>query len=369
MTSTSIARPTFYEGEILPAADLTATVDYSRSQMARQSRYLHSWGIATGLRLSFGNGTATLGQGVAIDGTGREIVVPADVQLDTNTFTVFQTAGAWYPVYLNGVDTAAAASSNLTGACGSAQSTSMQETYQITFGTPGSEQQVAQQATPAITDDPDGGTTGGWLILVGFVQWNATSSQFSAAQTSSPASNIVPQYVGVNAAQVVSGSGTLLLATDPAVAAASKTVMAVEIQETPAQLVFGKLGADGNVTPALTVTASGDVIATGQISGAVTPGSMQVQSGIAFDGMILPLPPGVDPTAAAAGNVTVHVFVSPHYESLGLPRTVVPAVCRVDTASLRVHCRVVDITAGPPYTKPPLPAYCDYLVIVAVPAS
>jgi hypothetical protein len=371
MTSTSIARPTFYEGEILPAADLTAGVDYSRNQMARHSRYLHSWGIATGLQLSFTNGTATLGQGVAIDGTGREIVVPADVQLDSNTFTVFQTADAWYPVYLNGVDTPAAASSNLTGACGGAQSTSMQETYQITFGTPGSEQQVAQQATVAVTAGPDGGTTGVWLILVGFVQ--STGSSFSAAQTTSQNSAVVPQYVGVNAARVVSGSGSLLLATDPAAAAPAKSVMAVQIQENPAQLVFGKLGANGKVTPAFTVKANGDVTTTGQVSATSIPVAVQVQSGIAFDGMILPVPLGLN-----SNNTQFYVQVSPRIDpnlpppafGAGAIPLAIPLECTVNPATRRVSCRVQWFDATNMANGPTIaPAPCDYLIIAASGAS
>jgi hypothetical protein len=368
-----IARPTFYEGEILPAADLGATVDYARNQMARHSRYLHSWGIATGLKLTFTTGV-TVGAGVAIDGTGREIVVPADVQLDSTTFNVFpQTDPATlYPVFLNGVDQPASPSSNLTGACGGSQSTSMQETYQITFGSPGSELQVAGQTLPAIADGPDGGVSGVWLVLLGFATWDATNKKFLGVADFNPASKIGPQHVGVNAAQVISGSGSLLLATDPATPQGSNPVMAVQIQEAPGggQLLFGKLGTDGSVTPAFTFKANGDLIATGQISGAVTPGSMQVQSGIAFDGMILPLPTGINPADAAAGKVTVHTHVSVHYESVSPPGLLVavPLECRVDTSTRRVHCRVFDISTVPPNFSV-LPAWCDYLVIVAVPAS
>lgn len=44
-----VARPGFFEGEVLPAADLTATVDYAREQLARHARYAHSWEIVSGL--------------------------------------------------------------------------------------------------------------------------------------------------------------------------------------------------------------------------------------------------------------------------------------------------------------------------------
>jgi len=371
--TTPIVRPTFYEGEILPASDLTATVDYARNQVARHSRYLHSWGISSGLTLKFASGNVTLSAGVAIDGTGREIVVPDDLQLDSTTFDVFPQVdpSTLYPVFLNGVDQPAPPSSNLSGACGGAQSTAIQETYTISFGAPGSELQAAAQPAPSITDGPDGGVTGAWLILLGFVTWDDTKKQFTSVANFNKSSNVGPQYVGVNASQVISSSGSLLLATHPPAAPGANPVMGVQIQEasTGGQMVFGELGADGKLTPALTVKANGDVIATGQLKGAVTPGSMQVQSGIAFDGMILPLPVGIDPADAAAGKVTVHTHVTPHHESVNPPvnHYYVPVECRVDTSTRRVHCSVIDPLNPPPFAR--IPAWCDYLVIVAVPAS
>jgi hypothetical protein len=145
--------------------------------------------------------------------------------------------------------------------------------------------------------------------------------------------------------------------------------MGVELQESPTggQLIFGKLGTDGTITPAMTVSASGDLNVTGQLKGAVTPGSMQVQSGIAFDGMILPLPVGIDPADAALGKVTVHTHVTTHYESPSATTYTIPVECRVDTSTRQVHCRVIDPTMGPPFAL--TPAWCDYLVIVATPAS
>src|SRR5579863_2540093 len=137
-----VSRTAFYEGEILPAADLTATVDYSRNQMARHDRYLHSGGIAAGLDLvgtpsASATGTAykvvTVKAGVAIDGTGREIVVPDDVTLTPSDFqgevTPLPDPTVWYPFFLVGLDQPASPSSNLTGACNSSQPTRTQETY------------------------------------------------------------------------------------------------------------------------------------------------------------------------------------------------------------------------------------------------
>src|SRR5882724_7558957 len=114
-----IARPTYYEGEILPAADLVAAVDYSRNQNARHDRYLHRWGIVDGLVLqgqpkATASGvkyvSVTLTAGIAIDGYGREIVVPADTTLNAGDLaqSVSPQSGIWYPVFLQGRDQAAA---------------------------------------------------------------------------------------------------------------------------------------------------------------------------------------------------------------------------------------------------------------------
>jgi hypothetical protein len=384
--SSAIVRPEFYEGEILPAADLVGAVDYARGQLARHERYLHTWGIAAGLVLSGQSETdasgnnyqnVSLSAGVAVDGNGRELVVPAAIQLDPNQFQmqVAPQPGIWYPVYLSGSDQAAPASSALMGACNSSQSSSTQEQAAISFGTPGSELSLATQTASAFSD---GAGDGGWLILVGYVQCSTAGTQFLECSTNLGDGSPVPNHVGVNASEVVSGSGSLLLATHPPGFSGSNPVMGMQIQEASSgpQLVFGQLNAAGSVSPALlTVTSAGDLIVPGKISGAVAPGSVQVQSGIAFDGMTLPLPIGVDPGAVAAGQATVHTHVSVHYESLQPPVTTmtnpiaVPLECRVDPTTFQVYCRLqwFDLSA----VAAPLiaPAACDYTVIVAVPAS
>jgi hypothetical protein len=146
--SSPVTRPTFYEGEILPAADLVATVGYARDQMARHDRYLHSWGIAAGLALTAGTSKkdihgnqyvpVTLKAGVAIDGTGREIVVAQDTDLNPQDFKVTPQKDplTWYPVFIYGVDQPALATPTLTGACNTSQPTRTQEGVTISFGNP-----------------------------------------------------------------------------------------------------------------------------------------------------------------------------------------------------------------------------------------
>jgi hypothetical protein len=388
--SDTIVRPTFFEGEILPAADLIATVDSSRGQLARHERYLHRWGIAAGLKLQAtsmgGSVSVVLTPGMAIDGSGREILVPANFTLNPVNIAPLPSGklDTWYPVFLNGRDEQATGVSMLTGACTTSLPTQIKENYDVTCGSPGSELSLDEQTPPNPGDGPaDGVTSNSWLILLGFVQFDFSKSTpaFTNAADSSPDSAVSRRYVGVNAATVVAGGGTLQLATHPTGSPDVQTIMALEIHESNnGEMIFGKQNADGSVMPALTVTSKGDVIAAGNVTGAVTPGSMQVQSGIASDGMVLPLPIGIDPAGVTAGKVTLFIHVTPRFDQLVGPTggghfLPFPYECHVDATTRQVHCRLQwwDTGALPPLpTVTPLiilPAPCDYTVIAAVAAT
>src|SRR5437762_2797780 len=107
-----VQRPRFYEGQIVAAADLNAGLEYARARDARHDRLVHRWGIADGLALvgtPQRSGTAqylavALQPGVAIDGSGRELLVPEAAPLDEKLFlranVAVGNAEAWYPVLL-----------------------------------------------------------------------------------------------------------------------------------------------------------------------------------------------------------------------------------------------------------------------------
>ena len=85
------ARPRFYEGQFLAAADLTAVVDYTRTRGARASLAGHRWGIAIGLDLVEVPGPnssldVVVTPGYAVDGFGRPIVVGESTRLPTALF-------------------------------------------------------------------------------------------------------------------------------------------------------------------------------------------------------------------------------------------------------------------------------------------
>ncbi|MBB2890225.1 hypothetical protein [Flexivirga oryzae] len=89
-----VARPRFYEGQYLSADDLTAAVDYGRTQLARAMLATHRWGIALGLDLTETAGpnntvTVSIEPGWALDGFGRPLLVSEPVQLTGSMFAAF----------------------------------------------------------------------------------------------------------------------------------------------------------------------------------------------------------------------------------------------------------------------------------------
>lgn len=70
-------RPTFFDGRVLSAEDLEAEQSYFLGRGRSDNRWLHGWGVVFGLAVTpSGDGGVVVEPGLAIDGLGREIVVP-----------------------------------------------------------------------------------------------------------------------------------------------------------------------------------------------------------------------------------------------------------------------------------------------------
>ena len=383
--SDQIQRPVFYEGQILGALDLETTVDYSRGQEARHERYLHTWGIAAGLELNgkpkqleisgstFDYQEVILAPGLAVDGRGREIVVAEPKRLSEDNFDQLNVAindpNALYPVLLFGLDSTAPVSNFGAGQCAEAAPKRKIETFELTFRSPGVGLDLESQTVPDIsTGAGTGNETEPWFVLVGFVQWNKDIKKFTAVKGTS--AGVGPRYAGVLADEVAARNGMLLLRTRPRNRSGSPAIVLDETED--GELKFGALNATGGVTPVLTVTSKGDVVATGTIKGAFTSGNVYVQSGVATDGIVIPLPSGVSPDQVGPGKATVHIQVAPRLAGLAPPTAnpsgVFPLECRVDN-DRRVRCLVRWIEFNAPNTVTDLSGSCDYTVMVAVPAT
>ena len=70
-------RPTYFSGQLLTPEVLEAEQSYFLGGRRSDSRRLHGWGIVCGLGVTpSGSGGVVIEPGLAIDGLGREIVVP-----------------------------------------------------------------------------------------------------------------------------------------------------------------------------------------------------------------------------------------------------------------------------------------------------
>jgi hypothetical protein len=375
-----IERPLFYENQILGAADLTASVEYGRNQQARHERSMHLWGIASGLALK---GTdkqtaqgaeyqeITLAPGVAFDGTGREIVIPEAERLSEDRFDQLKVEisdpDAWYPVFLTGRDEPAPQPQFSVGACLNAQPTRRVEGYDLSFGRPGDELDIDQEAAPDIQEGPGSGER---KILLGFVQWIASINRFKAVGDASK--GIGRRYAGAQADVVAARSGQLTLRTRSHNEAGKPALIMNETDN--GLLQFGMLTASGLVTPVFSVTAKGDIKAEGTITGAVARGSVQIQSGVATDGIVLPLPPGITEAQVTGGQVTLHTHLTPRFPGAAPPSNAtdwvaLPLECRLEGTSRRVLCRFRWFQWSALGTVQDLPGACNYVVMASVPAA
>jgi hypothetical protein len=371
--ATRIERPLFYEGQILAAADLTTTVDYGRDQSARDRRYLHTAGVAAGLKLtkvprrtSGGDDyvEVMLEPGVAIDGTGLQVIVAERTRLDEREFLnarVLDGPTAWYPVFLTGIEEPSPMPPLAMGGCASQGMTRITESFSVSFGRP-TDAAPAESPPPDVTEGPGGSRdVPGTPVLVGFVQWNRAigTGAFRDVADISPEGR--RQYAGVLADEVVARGGALTLRSAPRPSDRKATVI---IDDTDGgQLRFGVENAQGRIEPVLTVTSKGDVQAKGTISSPLL--GINVESGIISDGLIIPLPKDVKEELVTEGQVKLHVHLTPRYQGPDPAQPgKVPLVvdCRVD-GDRRVTCwiRWIDV----PGATNPVDAggSCDYTII------
>jgi len=379
------ARPTFFEGQILAAADLAAIGDGLRAHDERHQRLVHRPGIVTGLTLTAEDAKDASGAsykrlfvepGLAIDDLGREILVSDRIELDAARFAVTIGASAdatsLYPVLLRSVYSAAAPSGNSVGACATGASSRIQEGVDVTVARP-TEVPLTDPQPVALSSDPSPAEGVGPPLLLGFAQWDPATNQFTGTLDSGGGAH--RRYSGINAS-VVAGTGGLLLQPDPTSAAGS---LAVEFDGADGELRFGPLVAGGTIAdPLFKVDKDGNVTAKGTLGGRAAPGTTHYGGGLASDGLILPLPPGVAEDQIASGEATLQIVVSPEIDPANAPDPTLfwaglTEECRVD-ADRRLHCRIawmsLDFAAGNQGAQlVSAPGAARYLIVASVAAG
>ena len=77
-----LTRPRYFAGQVLSADDLRDEQEYFIARLRRRNRFMHGWGVVSGLHVSVsGGGTVVVGPGIAIDCFGNEIVLAASTEL------------------------------------------------------------------------------------------------------------------------------------------------------------------------------------------------------------------------------------------------------------------------------------------------
>lgn len=380
--SAQVLRPVFSENQILSAADVNSIVNHARNAAARHNRYLHSWGIATGLELVAetreGSGGShvevTLNPGLAINGNGREILVGESQRLSEDLFDQLNIAESVtdpatpprYPVLLIGRDKAQQGSALAPSLCQDNSPTRTLESFEITFGRVGDaaglDQQTPVELSAGIAE------AGNWQILLGFVEWDG--SHFSAVTDED--NGIGRRYVGLVAEDVVAPAGSLTLRTAER-HAEDKAALVID-NENDGELRFGLQDSSGKVVPVFTVNAKGDVRAEGKILGAIA-GGVQVESGIVSDGALLPLPAGITQAQLDSGEASIQVQLNPRFQQpASLPPRptgdywlMQPLECYADNR--RAVCRVRWVATDGGDGPFVLPGVCDFQVFGFVKAE
>jgi hypothetical protein len=339
---------------------------------ARHSRYLHEWGIAEGLGLVTENRTdpatnarfveVSVSPGMAIDGTGREVIVPAPVVLRESDFEQVngadQATTSPYPVFLTAMDREPGSAPQSASCGGNTAKTRVGESYQVLFGRLGDELLVADQPPPPVGAEPADPPTR-WLILLGYVQW--TEGHFTAVSVKERGVGL--RFAGVRADTVSARSGTLSLRT---VVQEGQPALVLSGDDPPS-MVFGLYQGSGTVAPLMTVAANGDLSIEGSFSAKLATGSVLVTSGTATDGMLVPLPAGVTAEQVASGGVVLHIQVTPRVPAVPDAAVYCPTEATVDS-DRRVRCRLRFFEpGGAAFTE--RPGAVDFLVLATVAAT
>ncbi|MGT2476684.1 hypothetical protein [Paraburkholderia terrae] len=342
----AIVRPTYYEAQILGAADLEAQLQYGRAALARHERLQHSYGVVCGLEVSLANEALIVATGMLIDGTGRQVVLPQGATVTADQFQNFGIVSqndredTWYPVFISGVDTPQRPSPFRLEQCNARSASRIDESWEVSFGRPGSEA-VQQPPAPTVDSAPSGAAgVQSWPIVVGFVQWSRTDLKFKDAK-SAPDDKHRPRYAGVYADSVVARGGSLSVRTRVAVEAGKPAML---LQDEPWQFQVGKLKPNGGLEPLLTLNDAGDLEVAGKLKGTLAGGSVVAESGLVSDGVTIPLPAGVTAQQVSAGKAQICVMLSPRIDQRDAPTSTdlwagFVLECRVDE-NRRAHCRV-----------------------------
>lgn len=372
----TIERPIYFEGQILGANDLQQSLEYARDENARHERYLHSWGIADGLGVLKQGDDFALQPGYAIDSSGAPIIVPRPIVLDRQQLRdealLSGDEKGHFPLFIVRAEEENVGEQPI-GRCLTEGVTRKLEKFAIRFRRSATGWDE-NQFSPAVTDGPEDADESNRVVLIGFVEW--TNEGGGKIVGFAPSNNgILPRYSGVRADDILGRGGTLTLRTRSPKTTDSP-MMVVDHHSEKKTFVLGLDDGSGRINEVFTVDAKGNVKAKGDINaegtlkGTLRSGEITVESGIACDGVTLPLPSRIKHEDVDKG-LALHVIVTPRIDASTAPTSgQVPLVieCSVDETR-KVTCTIRWFTLGAAPNEVDVAGSVDYLILATVAAS
>ena len=316
-----------------------------------------------------------LSAGMAIDATGRQIVVDRDATLapeeldalgvlipDDTDAAVAQEDRPWHPVFLSGRDERSTPPALSRGCGANTQPNRTNEAYEIRYGLPGEDTALFEPVE--VTDGPESGAL--VRVLIGYVQWDGAAN-FADAKAA-PKKGLTTPYAGARADEVVARSGRLALRADLGATRDKRPALVLD-GENGGEMRFGLQKESGELVTVFSVNSAGDLTLSGVINGPFGKTNLWADSGTIFDGMTIPLPPGVPQDKVDAGQIVLHIVVTPRRVSELRPPGVTsgthfkePFECRVD--GRRVFVRERWFTT-PGLTATTIPGACEYVILAS----
>jgi hypothetical protein len=84
---TQFERLRFFTGQVLGTDDLQREQDYHRDKARLHNRFLHGWGVVTGLSVRVNQGAIVVAPGLALDCAGNELVLSTEERVSLSGLT------------------------------------------------------------------------------------------------------------------------------------------------------------------------------------------------------------------------------------------------------------------------------------------
>jgi hypothetical protein len=83
-----LERPNYFNGKLLSADDFQLEQNYQRDRWRRTNRFLHGWGVVSGLKVWIEDGAmVVVSPGLALDCAGNELVLAAPERIALTSLT------------------------------------------------------------------------------------------------------------------------------------------------------------------------------------------------------------------------------------------------------------------------------------------